>query len=309
MAAVFGVLSTAGVITLGDALGFVGGNAQPAKLAAMEGLWQPEKAPMAFNAIAFPSQKDQKNYGAIKVPYVLSLLETHSLSGTVPSITELELLAEQRVRNGVPAVQALQTLSSHPDDAPALAIFNLHKDDLGYGFLAERYTDDLSTLTATQITQAAKDSIPPVAPVFWSFRLMVACGLLMFAFCVLSMIFSVRNDVHKRRWFLRLAPWMIPVPFLANECGWVVAEVGRQPWTVYNVLPTWMSASTHSVGYMVFSLIGFVSLYTVFIIIEMYLMIKAIQQGPDDVHHATVPFASVLPGFAGMQALSQAKEH
>lgn len=137
---------------------------------------------------------------------------------------------------------------------------------------------------------------------------MVACGLLMFAFCVLAMIFSVRNDVHKRRWFLRLAPWMIPVPFLANECGWIVAEVGRQPWTVYNVLPTWMSASTHSVGYMVFSLIGFVSLYTVFIIIEMYLMVKAIKQGPDDVHHENVPIASMLPGFARMSALSQGKE-
>ena len=307
MAAVFGVLSTAGVITLGDALGFVGGNAQPAKLAAMEGLWQHEKAPMAFNAIAFPSQKDQKNYGAIQVPYVLSLLETHSLTGTVPAIIELEARAEARVRNGIPAVQALQTLSSHPDDASALATFNLHKDDLGYGFLAQRYADDLSTLTPAQVTQAAKDAIPPVAPVFWSFRVMVACGLLMFAFCVLSMIFSVRNDVHQRRWFLRLTPWMIPVPFIANECGWIVAEVGRQPWTVYNVLPTWMSASTHSVGYMIFSLVGFVSLYTVFIVIEMYLMVRAIKEGPDDVHQASIPIASMLPGFAGMAALTKSQ--
>lgn len=304
MAAVFGVLATAGVITLGDALGFIGGNAQPAKLAAMEGLWQPEKAPMAFNAIAFPSQKDEKNYGAIKVPYVLSLLETHSLSGTVPAIAELEKIAETRVRSGIPAVQSLEVLSTHPDDQKALAIFNQHKDDLGYGFLAQRYADDLSTLTDSQVTQAAKDSIPPVAPVFWSFRIMVGFGLLMLAFFVLAMIFSVRNDVHKRRWFLRWAPWMIPVPFLANECGWVVAEVGRQPWTVYNVLPTWMSASTHSVGYMVFSLIGFVSLYTVFIVIEMVLMVKAIKQGPDDVHQPHVPVADLLPGFAGLGAAS-----
>ncbi|MGI4855376.1 MAG: cytochrome ubiquinol oxidase subunit I, partial [Janthinobacterium lividum] len=156
--------------------------------------------------------------------------------------------------------------------------------------------------------QAANDSIPPVAPVFWSFRIMVGFGVLMLAFFIMAMIFSVRNDVHKRRWFLRLAPWMIPVPFLANECGWVVAELGRQPWTVYDVLPTWMSASTHSVGYMVFSLIGFVSLYTIFIVIEMYLMLKAIKQGPDAVHGAHVPMADLLPGFAGMAAMHSRKE-
>ncbi|WP_321944358.1 cytochrome ubiquinol oxidase subunit I [Paraburkholderia tropica] len=308
MAAVFGVLATAGVITLGDALGFVGGNAQPAKLAAMEAIWQPEKAPMAFNAIAFPSQKDETNYGAIQVPYVLSLLETHSLDGTVPAISELEKQAQARVYNGVPAVQALKVLSANPDDAGALAVFNQHKDDLGYGFLAQRYADDLSTLTPAQVTQAAKDSIPPVAPVFWAFRVMVGMGLLMFVFFVLAMIFSVRNDVHKRRWFLRLVPWMIPVPFIANECGWIVAEVGRQPWTVYNVLPTWMSASTHSVGYMVFSLIGFVSIYTIFIVIEMMLMVKAIKQGPDDVHPPRNPATDLLPGFASMAALSHTEE-
>jgi cytochrome d ubiquinol oxidase subunit I len=101
---------------------------------------------------------------------------------------------------------------------------------------------------------------------------------------------------------------MIPVPFIANECGWIVAEVGRQPWTVYNVLPTWMSASTHSVGYMVFSLIGFVSIYTIFIVIEMMLMVKAIKQGPDDVHPPRNPATDLLPGFASMAALSHTEE-
>ena len=85
-----------------------------------------------------------------------------------------------------------------------------------------------------------------------------------------------------KRTFLKFAVWMIPAPFLACEAGWLVAEIGRQPWTVYGLLPTWMSASTHSVGYMVFSLIGFVAVYTVFIVIEMYLMVRAIRKGPDD---------------------------
>ncbi|MGA9335584.1 MAG: cytochrome ubiquinol oxidase subunit I [Rudaea sp.] len=282
MAVLFGVLATAGVITLGDALGFVGGQAQPTKLAAMEALWKSEPAPMPFNLVAFPSQREQVNHGQIQVPGALSLLVTHSLDGTVPGVDTLEQVAAKRVRSGIPAVEALQTLSSKPGDAQALAQFDAHKQDLGYGFLVQRYAADVGTATDAQIDAAAKDSIPQVAPIFWSFRLMVALGLAMLAFFVLAVIYSLRNDVERQRWFLKIAVWMIPVPFLACEFGWLVAELGRQPWTVYGVLPTWMSASTHSVGYMIFSLIGFVGLYTVFIVIEMYLMLRAIRKGPDD---------------------------
>jgi cytochrome d ubiquinol oxidase subunit I len=108
----------------------------------------------------------------------------------------------------------------------------------------------------------------------------------MLAFFVFGVIYSLRNEVEKHPVFLRFALWMIPVPFLACEMGWITAELGRQPWTVYNLLPTWMSASSHSVGYMVFSLIGFVGLYTIFIVIAMFLMVRAIKQGPDAPHGA-----------------------
>jgi cytochrome bd ubiquinol oxidase subunit I len=106
----------------------------------------------------------------------------------------------------------------------------------------------------------------------------------MLAYFVLAVIYSMRNNIEHQRWFLKIAVWMIPVPFLACEMGWLVAELGRQPWTVYGMLPTWMSASTHSVGYMIFSLIGFVGLYTAFIVAEMYLMMRAIRIGPDKSH-------------------------
>ncbi|TAL90736.1 MAG: cytochrome bd-I ubiquinol oxidase subunit CydA [Rhodanobacter sp.] len=280
MAVLFGVLSTAGVITLGDALGFVGGQAQPTKLAAMEGLWKSESAPMPFNLVAFPSQEQQVNRAQVQVPYALSLLVTHSLDGTVPGLDQLEQQAVARIRNGIPAVEALRTLSSKPGDSAALAQFRAHEKDLGYGFLVQRYAEDVGTATDAQISQAARDTIPQVSSIFWSFRLMVAMGLAMLAFFVLAVIFSLRNDIQHQRWFLKIAVWTIPLPFLACEFGWLVAELGRQPWTVYGILPTWMSASTHSVGYMIFSLAGFVGLYTLFIIAEMYLMLRAIRQGP-----------------------------
>ena len=282
MAALFGVLATIGVITLGDALGFVAARVQPTKLAAMEGLWRTQPAPMPFNLIAFPSQAEQKDLGKLQVPAVLSLLVTHSLRGTVPGIDALERQAVEKIRNGIPAVQALKALSKDPRDVAALAEFNAHRADLGYGFLVQRYAPHLSQVTPAQIEQAARDTIPPVAVVFWAFRLMVAFGLAMLAFFVLAALYTLRNRIQFKTWILKVAVWMIPVPFLANEAGWLVAELGRQPWTVYGVLPTWMSASTHSVGYMAFSLIGFVTLYSIFIAIEMYLMVRAIRLGPHE---------------------------
>ncbi len=288
MAALFGVLATAGVITLGDALGFVGGNAQPSKLAAMEAMWQTEPAPAPFNVAAWPSQSEQRNTWALQIPYVLTPLLTHTLTKEVPGIQEIEAQAAQRIKNGIPAVEALKVLSSDPTNAQALAQFKAHEKDLGYGFLVKRYAanQDVSLATDADIAKAAKDTIPEVAAIFWTFRIMVALGLIMLAYFILAVIYTLRNNVQNQRWFLKIAPWMIPVPFLACETGWLVAELGRQPWTVYEMLPTWMSASSHSVGYMVFSLTGFVLLYSVFIAVEMYLMVKFIRQGPDEHPHA-----------------------
>ncbi len=287
MAALFGVLATAGVITLGDALGFVGGHAQQAKLAAMEALWKSEPAPMAFNVLAAPSQSERANLWTVQVPGALSLLVTHSLEGTVPGADALEKQAAERIRNGIPAVEALRALSRNPDDAQAMARFKAHEQDLGYGFLVQRYAadQDVTRVNPDDIERAARDTIPEVWPVFWSFRIMVGLGLLMLAYFILAVIYTLRNEVEHKRAFLRLALWAIPVPFIACEMGWLVAEIGRQPWTVYQVLPTWMSASTHSVAYMVFSLTGFVVLYSIFIAIEMYLMVRSVRAGPHE--HAT----------------------
>ncbi len=299
VAALFGVLSTAGVITLGDALGFVGAHAQPSKLAAMEAMWHTEKAPAAFNVIAWPSQKEHRNLFAIQVPYLLTPLLTHTLSQQVPGIDQIVADNVKRVQNGIPAVEALHVLSGDPGNAQALTTFQAHQQDLGYGFLLERYAPDGDVARATpqDVRKAAWDSIPDVFGVFWAFRLMVGFGLLMLGFFVLSTIFSLRNDVHRQRWFLRLAPWMIPVPWLACEMGWVTAEVGRQPWTVFGLLPTWMSASTHSVGYMVFSLTGFVALYSVFIAVEMFLMVRFVRRGPSERGAGGAP-----PAFGGYGA-------
>ncbi|MBZ9559169.1 MULTISPECIES: cytochrome ubiquinol oxidase subunit I [Modicisalibacter] len=285
VAALFGVFATVGVISLGDALGFINGSAQPTKLAAMEGLWETAEAPAGFNLIAWPNQEEKRNDFEVQVPYLLTPLVTHTFDESIPGVNDLEADAETKIRDGIPALIALQTLRENPDDAEARATFDAHQDNLGYALLVQRYAEDVSQATDAQIAKAAADTIPPVATVFWSFRVMVVTAFLMMAFLILAVIYSLRGTLHRHNWFLRLAPWMIPVPFIANEAGWIVAELGRQPWTVYGQLPTWLSASTHSVGYMVFSLIGFVLLYTLFIVIEMFLMVKFIRLGPSEGKH------------------------
>ncbi len=282
VASVFGVLGAGGVITLGDALGYVGAHVQPSKLVAMEALWVSEPAPMAFNAIAFPNQAEQRNDFEIQIPALLSILVTHSLSGTLPGADKVEAEAKVRIRNGVPAVLAMEKLSANPNDPEALAQFAAHKADVGYALLAQRYAPDLTQLTDEQVERAARDTIPEVWVVFWAFRIMVALGLVMLAYMVFGMLVSLSNQIEKRRWFLWVGVLMIPVPFLACEMGWLVAEVGRQPWSVYEVLPTWLAASTHSETYMIFSITGFILLYTIFAIIEMFLMVHFIRKGPDE---------------------------
>jgi len=282
IAALFGVFATIGVITLGDGLGYIDGLNQPQKLVAMEGLWKTEKAPAGMNLIAWPDQQAQKNDWAVKIPYVLTPLVTHTFTKSIPGAIDLERQARHRIENGIPALIALKRLSNDPSDQAALTQFQAHQSDLGYALLLERYAPDVSKATPAQVEKAAKASIPPVFPVFWSFRLMVLAGFSMLALMILAVIHSLKRTEMRHRWLLRTAAWFIPVPFLACEFGWLVAEMGRQPWTVFGMLPTWFSVSTHTVPYMAFSLAGFVTLYSIFIVIEMYLMVKFIRQGPSE---------------------------
>src|SRR5690625_6449069 len=146
----------------------------------------------------------------------------------------------------------MNELGRDPNNEQALAQFEAHKADIGYGLLLQKYAPDgdMTQVTEDEIEMAAKDTIPEVWVIFWAFRLMVAFGLLMLAYFVTAIVMTLRNRVQDSRWFLRASVWMIPVPFLACEMGWLVAEMGRQPWTVFEILPTWLSASTHSVTYM-----------------------------------------------------------
>ena len=142
--------------------------------------------------------------------------------------------------------------------------------------------DDPRTATDAQISKAAWDLVPPVFPLFWSFRIMVALG---FAFIAVMIYFFWKTNFRGGdypRWALRAAVIIIPAPWIAAEMGWFTAEFGRQPWTVDGILPTVLSVSHLTAADLAITLLCFVALYSVLFVIEMGLMLKYIRKGPID---------------------------
>jgi cytochrome d ubiquinol oxidase subunit I len=280
IAAGFGFASALSVIVLGDESGYTVSESQQAKMAAIEAMWETESAPAAFTVFALPNEGAQRNDYELQIPYVLGLIGTRSISETLPGIKEIKERNRERIESGIHAVAALERLRKNHDDLEARSQFDLHKADLGFGLLLKKYTLDVSAATPEMIQQAVDGTIPRVAPLFWSFRLMVALGFAFLMLFSLALFYSVKGNFIEKKWLLRWALWFIPMPWIAAELGWVVAEYGRQPWTIYGVLPTHISVSNISAGNIYGSLAGFVGFYTVLLLVEMYLMVKYARQGP-----------------------------
>ena len=280
IAAAFGLASIASVIVLGDESGYMVGEAQQTKMAAIEAMWETEPAPAGLNVIAIPNEAEMKNDFEFKLPWVMGLIGTRSVSKEIPGIVEIKEKNRERIISGIEAVQRLEALRKNPTDAGLKARFEERKDDLGFGLLLKKYTKDVSAATPAMIEQAVNDTVPRVSPLFWSFRLMVGLGFAMLALFGLSAWYSVKGNFAEHPWLLRAAVWSLPMPWLACELGWFVAEYGRQPWTIYGVLPTHLSVSTLTVSSLYGSIAGFVGFYTILLIVELYLMIKFAKQGP-----------------------------
>ena len=285
VAASFGLAASLSVVVLGDESGYATSEHQKMKLAAIEAMWETEPAPASFTAIGFPDQEARKTHYAVHVPWVMGLIGTRSLNTEIPGINQLVQQADRHIREGIQAYDALQQIRAarSADAIPPQArlAFELHGHRLGYALLLKAYVDDPRQATEAQIAKAAWDTVPQVAPLYWSFRVMVGLGLFFIVLTATFFWLSARRrlDAHPR--LLRLAVWSIPLPWIAAECGWIVAEMGRQPWAVEGVLPTAMAVSELGAGTVLFTLLGFVAIYTALIVVEMKLMLKAIRKGPE----------------------------
>ncbi|WP_141056694.1 cytochrome ubiquinol oxidase subunit I [Tepidiphilus succinatimandens] len=280
VAAAFGFASACSVVVLGDESGYTMAEKQQSKLAALEAMWETEPAPAALKLVAGIDEANQRNTWELEIPWVLGIIGTRSLDTPLPGIKEIIARNRERVESGVEAVKALNVLRRDASDPQALALFETHKENLGFGLLTRKYVADIMQVTPEIMDKAAASTIPPVKPLFWTFRLMVLLGFSFIALFAVALWYSVKDTFAEKRWLLRWALYFLPLPWVASEMGWFVAEYGRQPWTIAEVLPTHLSVSTLSVQSLYGSLAGFVGFYTLLLIVELYLMFRFGRLGP-----------------------------
>src|SRR5665213_2380626 len=273
VAASVGLAAALSVVVLGDQSGYDLTDHQKMKLAAIESMWETEPAPASFTLFGIPDIAERTTHLAIRIPWMMGLIGTRSIDTVMPGINDLVAHAQVRIASGLKAYAAMQTLRTNRADASARSQFEAHKADLGYALLLKRVMADPNAATPADIDKAAASTIPNVPVLFWSFRIMVGCGFWFILLFGYSFWLSAKRQLDRHRWYLHAALWSLPLPWLAIELGWIVAEYGRQPWAIEGVLPTALGVSSVSAAQVATSLGGFALFYTALAIIDVVLML------------------------------------
>lgn len=285
LASVFGFLSIIATIFTGDTSAQDVTRTQPMKLAAMEGLNEGGKgAPFTLIGLTctdpqLPSERMKTVKYGITIPKLLSFLGYHDFDAYVPGIQNIMdgytsedgkvyPSIEQRMANGRLAIDALKTYKQavkDKDDALAsqsLQTLRANFQDFGYGYLS-----------------SPCDTIPPVPLVFYSFRLMVGLGMLFVLLFICSWWYAKKRKFEKFKFIPYLAIACVPLAYIASQCGWIVAEVGRQPWVVQNLMPTNVAITRIASGWVVTTFWMFAILFTLLLIAEIGIMFTQIRKG------------------------------
>lgn len=283
VASVFGLLASAFVGFTGDEAAYTNARVQPMKLAAFEGLYDGEKgaglvAAGVLNPAAKPGDKDPFLF-EVKVPGLLSLLANRELGSFVPGINDLVygneeqgiVGVQEKINRGKQAIMDLKTYKQAKKNLDntaadkALASFNTNKDFLGYGYL-----------------KSPEEAVPPVGLTFYSFHVMVALGTLFPVIFILFLFFTYKNTLSDKNWLLMLGMASVFLGLVASQAGWIVAEVGRQPWTIQGLLPVTVARSNLTTGTVQTTFFMFLALFTTLLIAEIRIMLKQIQIGPEE---------------------------
>ena len=255
---------------------------QPAKLAAMEAEFHTQEPPAAWSLFAIPNEDEMDNYVSIKIPALLGLIATHSIDTPVKGLRDIVAENEQRVRSGLIANRTLTAMRSGDVSDENMELFKAHQKDLGYGLLLVEHAADPLNPTEQEIKTAARHSVPSVTLNYFAFRVMLGIVSVLGLLCVAAGYFLIyKNDLQARPKVLKVLVLAIPLPFICCEAGWILAEFGRQPWAIQDVLPTYLATSSLSPVDVGISLLCFIGIYTVLLLIEMKMMVKAIKKGPE----------------------------
>lgn len=259
-----GVISSLIVMSTGDQSGIDIARHQPMKLAVAEGLQDGgQRAPFSI-------------VPGIEVPGVLSILATHDIDGYVPGIKDLV--------NGYTLPDGTKELGGKEKMArgrQALADFQQYralvgKDSVGAAAAAQRLKVNMPYFGYGHIGKA-EDLVPPVGIVFWAFRVMVGAGGLLLLIALLVLWFDRKGKLADTRWLLQAGLWSIPFVYMAEQAGWTVAEVGRQPWIIQDMLPINAGISNLQPSSVILTFCLFAIIFTVLLIAEVCILVKAIK--------------------------------
>ena len=279
--AVFGLISSALIMLSGHHSAYTVAQTQPMKLAAMEALYkggtdQPLTLIAGINPFAQPDYETQDEAPLkLAVPYALSFLATNDMNGYVPGIRDIldgytkpdgtqELSLDEKIERGRAAIAALADFRKASEKDSSL--FTLHSSleenmpYFGYGYVQDR----------AQV-------VPYIPVCFYAFRVMVGGGCL---FMLLFLIASFKPSLFGRKWWGAIAIACIPIAYIVSEAGWLVAEFGRQPWTIQDMLPTWVGVSQLGSSAVMITFFLFLILFTTLLAVEISIMIRAIKAGP-----------------------------
>ena len=259
VASIVGIIGTLLLMWSGDGSAIHVAEYQPMKLAAAEGL-ERGGAGAPFSVVP-----------GVEIPKLLSILATHDAEGVVPGIEELKAEGEEKMAKGKVALDAFKQYRQLKDTDPEQAaearkVLEENVDYFGYGYI-----------------ESADELVPNVPLIYWSFRVMVGLGGFLLFLMILVLWAERKGKMSKWTWLQWVALCSIPLVYLAGQAGWIVAEVGRQPWVIEGLLPTKAAVSSVSVGAVQTTFFLFVAIFTLFLAIEIRILLKAIQKGPEGV--------------------------
>ncbi|MDR0977095.1 MAG: cytochrome ubiquinol oxidase subunit I [Prevotellaceae bacterium] len=288
IAAVVGLVATVLSVVTGDSEGHVVAQHQPMKLAAMEGLYQgEERAGLTAIGMLNPSKKTY-NDGEdpfvfdIKIPVLLSFLANRDLDSYVPGIANIieggythyngtvAIPATEKIERGKKAIAALaayREAKANDDEAAATAargVLDENMEYFGYGYIRDVH-----------------QLVPNVPLTFYAFRVMVILGAYFILFFIVVLFLAYKKDLAKMKWMHRVALLTIPLGYIAGQAGWIVAEVGRQPWAIQDMLPVNAAISKLSVGSVQTTFFIFLVLFAIMLVAEIMILLKAIKKGPE----------------------------
>lgn len=265
VAAIVGLIGSLGCMGAGDASGVDIAKTQPMKLAAAEGLEQGSNA-APFSIVP-----------GVEIPHMLSILATHDFNGFVPGINDITQSGytsqqgetvksgAEKIAEGKLALKAFndyrQLRKTDPAAAEkALEEFNAHKSYFGYGYLS-----------------SPENLVPNVPVVYWAFRLMIGLGSFVVLIFLLALWLGYKQQLERFKLFHYAALLALPCVYIAGQCGWIVAEVGRQPWAIQGLLPVNAGVSSLSSGHVVATTCIFAVIFTALLVAEIRIMLRAIR--------------------------------